>query len=63
LFRDLKELLKSPIEPDFQPARAGDVRDSLSDLTQIQTVLGYKPAISFKEGLRRTVEAYRAAAA
>lgn len=62
LFRSLQELLKTPIEPDFQPARAGDVRDSLSDLTQIQSVLGYRPAVSFKEGLRRTVEAYRTAA-
>ena len=43
--------------PRFQPARAGDVRDSLASLDRISRVLGYQPLVPFEEGLRRTVAA------
>ena len=43
--------------PIFLDPRAGDVRDSLASLDRIEKVLGYKPIVSFEEGLRRTVEA------
>ena len=44
-------------EPDFQPARAGDVHDSLASLSRISHVLGDQPLVSFRDGLKRTVEA------
>jgi UDP-glucose 4-epimerase len=40
-----------PIE--FQPARPGDVRDSLASLERAKTVLGYSPRVSLEEGLTR----------
>jgi UDP-glucose 4-epimerase len=53
----LNRILGTNLEPVFQAPRAGDVRDSLASLEQIGQVLGYKPTVSFEEGLRRTVEA------
>jgi UDP-glucose 4-epimerase len=53
----LNRILDTNLEPVFQAPRAGDVRDSLASLERIGQVLGYKPAVSFEEGLRRTVEA------
>jgi UDP-glucose 4-epimerase len=53
----LNRILGTNLEPVFQAPRAGDVRDSLASLERIAQVLGYKPAVSFEEGLRRTVEA------
>ena len=53
----LNTIFETDLEPDFQPARAGDVRDSLASLVRISQVLGYQPLVSFQEGLRRTVEA------
>jgi nucleoside-diphosphate-sugar epimerase len=35
------------------------VRDSQADITKAQRLLGYSPAISFDEGLGRTVAWYR----
>ena len=52
----LNEIFGTDLVPDFQPARAGDVRDSLASLAQISRVLGYAPLVSFQEGLRRTVK-------
>ena len=57
LFTALKAIFSTDVEPDFQPARAGDVRDSLASLDRIRQVLGYEATISFREGLRRTVDA------
>lgn len=53
--------LGTDMQPVFEPARAGDVRDSLADISQACKLLQYEPLIDFAEGLRRTVEFYRSA--
>jgi UDP-glucose 4-epimerase len=44
------------LSPIFEPARAGDVRDSQACLNAIRQAIGYEPRIDFEEGLRRTVD-------
>jgi nucleoside-diphosphate-sugar epimerase len=46
-------------EPAYGEPRAGDVRDSLADISLARELLGYEPVVDFSEGLRRTVEWYR----
>jgi UDP-N-acetylglucosamine/UDP-N-acetyl-alpha-D-glucosaminouronate 4-epimerase len=41
-------------------SRAGDVRHSLADITKARALLGYEPTVDLEEGLRKTVEWYRA---
>jgi UDP-glucose 4-epimerase len=55
----LSEMLGRSIKPNFQPARVGDVRESLADITQARNVLGYEPKTSLEEGLRQTIDYYR----
>src|SRR6185436_1102341 len=55
----LLEIMKSvtgnaDVKAQYLPERAGDVRDSLADLTQARELLGYEPQIDLKEGLRLT---------
>jgi UDP-glucose 4-epimerase len=52
----LNQVLGTRLEPEFAPARAGDIRHSRADITRIQEVLHYQPRVSFEEGLRRIVE-------
>ncbi|HOW98802.1 MAG TPA: SDR family oxidoreductase [Kiritimatiellia bacterium] len=52
----LGRLMGKQVEPVFEPARAGDVRDSQADSSQAMARLGWKPQVSFEEGLRKTVE-------
>ena len=47
-------------KPSYGPPRAGDIRDSLADIRLAEELIGYRPKIDFREGLRRTVEWYRA---
>ncbi|MGZ5302013.1 MAG: SDR family oxidoreductase [Actinomycetota bacterium] len=42
--------------PVHAPPRAGEVRDSWSDVGAARETLGYEPAVGFEEGLRRTIE-------
>jgi nucleoside-diphosphate-sugar epimerase len=61
-FRILRELTGYEGEPEYAPARAGDIRDSLADIQLAGDLLGYRPLVNFREGLRRTVEWYRTGA-
>jgi len=48
------------LEPEHQPARAGDLRASSADLTNARRVLGYEPRVGLAEGLAGLVESWRA---
>lgn len=48
--------LGEKITPKHEPTRAGDVRDSLADITKIQQAMGYRVLVPMSEGLRRTVD-------
>jgi nucleoside-diphosphate-sugar epimerase len=50
------------VEPRFEPPRAGDVRDSLADISLARRLLGYEPKVRFAEGLARAMAYYRATA-
>jgi len=43
----------------YAAEREGDVKHSLADITLAEKHLGYKPLVSFEEGLRRTVDWYK----
>jgi UDP-glucose 4-epimerase len=58
-FAILKELTEFPGEVEYAPARAGDVKHSLADVSRAEAQLGYRPLVDFREGLRRTVDWYR----
>jgi len=60
IVRELNTLLGTQMEPIYEPARPGDVRHSLADLSDAKRVLGYEPRVMFAEGLRRSIDWYRA---
>jgi nucleoside-diphosphate-sugar epimerase len=62
-FEILRELTGYTGRPTYGPSRAGDIRDSLADIGRAKELLGYEPKVDFREGLRRTVEWYKAGAA
>ena len=42
--------------PHHETSRAGDIRHSQADISKAERLLGYRPIVSFEEGLRRTVD-------
>ena len=55
LFQTIRRLIGAKVEPIYQDARPGDVRDSQADIGKARRLLGYEPLVSFEEGLDRTV--------
>jgi UDP-glucose 4-epimerase len=49
----------APDEPEFHPARIGDLRRSCLDIGLAADVLGWRPKVGIAEGVARTVEFFR----
>ncbi|MEN1678161.1 MAG: SDR family oxidoreductase [Planctomycetota bacterium] len=62
LIGSINRVLGTEIEPKFAEPRAGDVRESLADISEARQCLGYEPTIGFDEGLRRSIAYYRSLA-
>ena len=58
LLSTLQELLGKTIQPIHEPARDGDVRDSLADVSEARKHLTFEPDVDMKEGLRQSIEYY-----
>ncbi len=55
----INRLLGTEVQPKYAPTRAGDVRHSCADSSRAEKLLGYRPTVSFEEGLRRAIDYYR----
>ena len=55
LLQSLQEILQTNVNVIHQDERAGDIKDSLADISKAQQLLDYQPNVHFKEGLRKTV--------
>jgi UDP-N-acetylglucosamine 4-epimerase len=59
LFELLAGFASSEIRPSFGPERIGDVKNSLADISKAERLLGYTPAVSVEDGLKKTFEWYK----
>ncbi len=60
LFETMRQLVGAAVTPVYAGARDGDVRDSQADISKARRLLAFEPTVSLEEGLRRTVDWYRA---
>jgi UDP-N-acetylglucosamine 4-epimerase len=55
LFNFCKDYLQSDFEAVYREPRAGDIRNSLADISLAQKLLGYDPGKKFEDGLTETI--------
>ena len=55
----INEFLETHVQPQYVPARAGDVKHSLADIGMAREVLGYVPPVAFREGLQQAIAWYK----
>lgn len=60
ILRLAAEICGVDYDPVHLPPRPGDIRDSRADISQAERLLGYRPAISLREGLALTMASLRA---
>ncbi len=59
LVAELSRLTGQSLKPQFEPIRAGDVKNSQADITAAQQALGFQSTVSWQDGLERTLEFYK----
>lgn len=59
LLATIGEVVGTKMEPEYRPGRAGDVRDSLASIDAARELLGYEPKVLVKEGLAKTIAAFK----
>ena len=52
-------LVGKNIKPIYTDLRPGDVKHSLADITLAEKLIGFKPKVSFREGLQKAIGWYR----
>lgn len=60
LYEVLRRLVPGVPQAGFGPPRPGDIRHSAADIHAAQTSLGFRPQVSLEQGLRMTIEWFRA---
>jgi UDP-N-acetylglucosamine 4-epimerase len=61
LYNILKDVAGSNVDAIHREERAGDIRDSLADISQTKKYLGYNPQVKMVDGLKITMEWFKQA--
>ena len=59
IVRTINEVLGTRIEPILEAARAGEIQRIYLDASRAKAELGWVPTVSFREGLKRTIDWHR----
>lgn len=59
LYNACVNYLGSDFAATYREPRAGDIRDSLADISLAKELLGYQPVKRFEEGLEQTIEFFK----
>lgn len=59
LYKACKEFLGSDWEATYREPRAGDIRNSLADISLAKEFLGYQPTKKFEDGLFETINYFK----
>lgn len=59
LAKEITKLVGISRGPIYAEPRPGDIKHSFADISQARKVLGFEPAVSFRQGLKKTVAWYK----
>ncbi len=55
----LEEFVGRELKKRYDPPRPGDVPHSQADISKFRTTLGFEPAVSFRQGMRKTFDYFK----
>ena len=59
LFEEIQGKLKSNVKAIHREERAGDIKDSLADISKANKLLNYQPSVRFQEGIDKTINWFK----
>ncbi len=54
----INNLVGKNVKPEYTDPRPGDVKHSLADITAAERLIGYRPKVSFEQGLQLAIDWY-----
>jgi nucleoside-diphosphate-sugar epimerase len=58
IIKMINEIVGKSVKPVYAPPRKGDVKHSLADIAAAKKLLGFKPVVSFRQGLEKAIKWY-----
>jgi len=55
----INDAVGKSVKPNYTDPRPGDVKHSLADITLAEKIIGFKPVVTFGDGLQKAIEWYR----
>ena len=55
----INDTVGKSVKPNYTDPRPGDVKHSLADITLAEKIIGFKPVVTFGDGLQKAIEWYR----
>lgn len=59
IIKRINALLGKDLRPHYVPERPGDIKHSWADISLAQRLIGYKPVVSFSDGLKMAIDWYK----
>ena len=59
IIKMINEIVGKNVKPIYEPARPGDVKHSLADITLAKRLIGFKPTVLFRPGLELAINWYK----
>jgi len=59
----INEIVGKDIKPRYEEGRAGDIKHSLADISVAGKLIGFRPKVTFRAGLAKTIDWYKARSA
>lgn len=59
LYGYIKQQLSSEINPNYMPARVGEIKDSFASIQNAEQFLNYKPVVNLEEGIEKSINWYK----
>ena len=59
IIRMINSITGKSVKPEYAPARPGDVKHSLADITAAKKLINYQPKVSFEQGLKIAIDWYK----
>jgi nucleoside-diphosphate-sugar epimerase len=56
----INKIVGKNIKPTYAPSNKGDVKHSLADISAAKKLIGFRPVVLFKDGLKKSIQWYRA---
>jgi UDP-glucose 4-epimerase len=54
----IADSLECSTDPKLEPARGGEVRHSLADVSRLESILGVRPLVTLRQGIGKAAEWY-----